>query len=136
MGGFATVDDQPHTVTQSSPLSICNATQQPDAFKSGMQDAGFEFSVPVNDQSTIYYFCGVPGHCQKGMVRDVHKTAIPNHRNKQRRWLTASLPTQFGLINVRPRRFCIGRTCAAGSRRVCGSRPTGSGRGPPRRQLW
>ncbi|TKA56884.1 hypothetical protein B0A53_01285 [Rhodotorula sp. CCFEE 5036] len=57
----------PHTVTQSSALSICNATQQPGAFKSGMQNAGFEFSVPVKDESTIYYFCGVPSHCQKGM---------------------------------------------------------------------
>lgn len=61
---------QPHTVTQSSALSICNATQQPGAFKSGMQNAGFEFSVPVKDESTIYYFCGVPSHCQKGMVRE------------------------------------------------------------------
>lgn len=59
---------QPHTVTQSSTLSICNATQQPGAFKSGMQDAGFRFSVPVKDQSTVYYFCGVPTHCEKGMV--------------------------------------------------------------------
>ncbi|BGP55762.1 hypothetical protein JCM8202_005673 [Rhodotorula sphaerocarpa] len=57
----------PHTVTQSSTLSICNATQQPGAFKSGMQDAGFRFSVPVKDQSTVYYFCGVPTHCEKGM---------------------------------------------------------------------
>ncbi|GAA5983384.1 hypothetical protein JCM10908_000263 [Rhodotorula pacifica] len=57
----------PHTVTQSSALSICNATQQPGAFKSGMQNAGFEFSVPVTDFSTVYYYCGVPNHCQKGM---------------------------------------------------------------------
>ncbi|GAA5863308.1 hypothetical protein JCM3774_000852 [Rhodotorula dairenensis] len=57
----------PHTVTQSSALSICNATQEAGAFKSGMQNAGFEFSVPVKDESTIYYFCGVPTHCQKGM---------------------------------------------------------------------
>lgn len=35
-----------------------------------MQNAGFEFSVPVKDESTVYYFCGVPSHCQKGMVRD------------------------------------------------------------------
>ncbi|BGP24776.1 blue (type 1) copper domain containing protein [Rhodotorula toruloides] len=57
----------PHTVTQSSQLSICNATQQPGAFKSGMQQAGFQMPLTVNDSSTIFYYCAVPNHCQKGM---------------------------------------------------------------------
>jgi hypothetical protein len=96
---------QPHTVTQSSALSICNATQQPGAFKSGMQNAGFEFSVPVKDESTIYYFCGVPSHCQKGMVRDELLALL------RRPLLTKKRPSlQFGLINVRSPRFdCVSR---------------------------
>ncbi|BGP32174.1 hypothetical protein JCM10296v2_003954 [Rhodotorula toruloides] len=57
----------PHTVTQSSQLSICNATQQTGAFKSGMQQAGFQMPLTVNDSSTIFYYCAVPNHCQKGM---------------------------------------------------------------------
>jgi hypothetical protein len=60
---------QPHTVTQSSQLSICNASQQAGAFKSGMQQAGFQMPLTVNDSSTIFYYCAVPNHCQKGMVR-------------------------------------------------------------------
>ncbi|KAK4335438.1 Blue (Type 1) copper domain containing protein [Rhodotorula toruloides] len=57
----------PHTVTQSSQLSICNATQQTGAFNSGMQQAGFQMPLTVNDSSTIFYYCAVPNHCQKGM---------------------------------------------------------------------
>ncbi|POY74584.1 hypothetical protein BMF94_2345 [Rhodotorula taiwanensis] len=68
----------PHTVTQSSALSICNATQETGAFKSGMQNAGFEFSVPVKDRSTVYYFCGVPNHCQKGMFGLINGAVAQN----------------------------------------------------------
>lgn len=68
---------QPHTVTQSSQLSICNASQQAGAFKSGMQQAGFQMPLTVNDSSTIFYYCAVPNHCQKGMVRP-----LSPHRRK------------------------------------------------------
>ncbi|GAA5992611.1 hypothetical protein JCM5350_003671 [Sporobolomyces pararoseus] len=57
----------PHTVTQSSPLEICNASQTAGAYKSGMQDVGFQFPVQISSNSTQTYFCGVPNHCQKGM---------------------------------------------------------------------
>ncbi|GAA5882502.1 hypothetical protein JCM16303_001766 [Sporobolomyces ruberrimus] len=57
----------PHTVTQSSPLEICNASLAQGAFKSGMQNASFQFPVQVSTNSTQTYFCNVPGHCQKGM---------------------------------------------------------------------
>ena len=32
----------PHTVTQSSALTVCNKTSAPGAFASGQQDKGFE----------------------------------------------------------------------------------------------
>ncbi|GAA5965412.1 hypothetical protein JCM3765_004889 [Sporobolomyces pararoseus] len=57
----------PHTVTQSSLLTICNASDVEGAFKSGMQDVGFEFPVKVTTNKTQSYYCGVPNHCQKGM---------------------------------------------------------------------
>jgi len=55
----------PHTVTKSSALNLCNATS--DAFKSGMQNASFTFDQVVNDTEPTFYYCGVPGHCEKGM---------------------------------------------------------------------
>ena len=99
---------QPHTVTQSSALSICNATQQPGAFKSGMQNAGFEFSVPVKDESTVYYFCGVPSHCQKGMVRDTHTLSLLSHETigtmlTEEPYASAVWPDQRALAPLRPR---------------------------------
>jgi hypothetical protein len=57
----------PHTVTESSALTICNASQAPDAFKSGQQNQGFEWNVEIKTSSPKTYFCGVPTHCQKGM---------------------------------------------------------------------
>ncbi|GAA6060493.1 hypothetical protein JCM10212_007124 [Sporobolomyces blumeae] len=57
----------PHTVTQSSPLQICNASQAAGAFKSGMREQGFMFPLEVTTDSPMTYFCGVPMHCQKGM---------------------------------------------------------------------
>ncbi|GAA5894296.1 uncharacterized protein JCM6883_003776 [Sporobolomyces salmoneus] len=57
----------PHTVTQSSLVTICNASNAEGAFKSGQQMAGFKYSVQVKLNKTQPYFCAVPGHCQKGM---------------------------------------------------------------------
>ncbi|CEQ39526.1 SPOSA6832_01069 [Sporobolomyces salmonicolor] len=57
----------PHTVTQSSALTICNASKESGAFKSGKQQKGFQFPVQVTSQATVFYYCGVPTHCEKGM---------------------------------------------------------------------
>ncbi|GAA6020264.1 hypothetical protein JCM11491_003870 [Sporobolomyces phaffii] len=58
----------PHTVTQSSPLEICTASQAEGAFTSGgVRAAGFELPVAVTTNKTVTYFCSVPGHCEKGM---------------------------------------------------------------------
>ncbi|KAI5476937.1 glycosyltransferase family 90 protein [Pseudohyphozyma bogoriensis] len=55
-------------LTQSSALEICNKTLEAGAFASGMQNASFEYPVEIKDASKpIWYFCGVPTHCQKGM---------------------------------------------------------------------
>lgn len=55
-----------HTVTKSSELAICNKTLDLP-FASGVQNKSFVFTQTVNDTNTTYYYCGVPGHCQKGM---------------------------------------------------------------------
>ncbi|BGP40280.1 hypothetical protein JCM10450v2_004260 [Rhodotorula kratochvilovae] len=57
----------PHTVTQSSAGSICNATKEAGAFKSGMQNATFKFPVKVKDEKTVFYYCAVAMHCKMGM---------------------------------------------------------------------
>ncbi|KAM0752924.1 hypothetical protein T439DRAFT_185575 [Meredithblackwellia eburnea MCA 4105] len=58
----------PHTVTQSSALTICNKTLESGAFISGLQNASFEFPVEVaQDTQPTFYYCSVPNHCQKGM---------------------------------------------------------------------
>lgn len=63
----STIEAGPHTVTQSFPLEICNASQAAGAWKSGMQEAGFELPVEVSSNATQTYFCAVPNHCRKGM---------------------------------------------------------------------
>ncbi|KAG2368505.1 hypothetical protein BDR07DRAFT_1269770 [Suillus spraguei] len=55
-----------HTVTKSSELAICNKTSDMP-FASGVQNKSFVFTQQVNDTDTTFYYCGVPGHCQKGM---------------------------------------------------------------------
>jgi plastocyanin len=55
-----------HTVTKSSSLSPCNATQDAP-FASGTQSKGFVFTQIVNDTNPVYFHCAVPTHCSKGM---------------------------------------------------------------------
>lgn len=62
----------PHTVTQSSALEVCNKTSIPTAFASGMQNKSFVFNQVVNDTKPIWFYCGVPGHCQKGMFGGIN----------------------------------------------------------------
>jgi len=60
----------PHTVTQSSALEVCNKTE--NAFASGQQNAGFVFNQVVNTTDPIWFYCGVPEHCQKGMFGGIN----------------------------------------------------------------
>ncbi|CDO68351.1 hypothetical protein BN946_scf184799.g78 [Trametes cinnabarina] len=55
-----------HTVTKSSQLEICNKTSE-QPFASGEQNKPFTFTQVVNDTNPIFFYCGTPGHCQKGM---------------------------------------------------------------------
>ena len=55
-----------HTVTKSSALEICNKTSDAP-FASGEHDAPFTFTQVVNDTNPTFFYCGTPGHCQKGM---------------------------------------------------------------------
>jgi hypothetical protein len=55
-----------HTVTQSSELLPCNKTSD-SPFASGEQNQGFTFSQVVNNTDPTFYYCGTPGHCEKGM---------------------------------------------------------------------
>lgn len=71
-----------HTVTKSSELSPCNKTSD-SPFTSGVQLKDFScqytsfsmdahtycFTVTqvINDTNPLFYYCGVPTHCQKGM---------------------------------------------------------------------
>lgn len=56
-----------HTVTKSSELEICNKTSEAPVFASGEHNATFTFSQVINDTNPIYYYCGTPTHCEKGM---------------------------------------------------------------------
>ncbi|GLB34993.1 hypothetical protein LshimejAT787_0205580 [Lyophyllum shimeji] len=55
-----------HTVTKGSALEPCNKSS--DAlFASGTQVKDFVFTQVVNDTNPTFFYCAVPGHCQKGM---------------------------------------------------------------------
>jgi hypothetical protein len=73
-----------HTVTKSSELTPCNKTSD-SPFTSGEQNKGFmcssfclnrnnhmcslspKVSQVVNDTNPLFFYCGTPTHCQKGM---------------------------------------------------------------------
>ncbi|KAJ7774672.1 glycoamidase [Mycena maculata] len=56
-----------HTVTKSSALTPCNKSSEAPVFATGERDIGFVFSEVVNDTNPIFYYCGTPTHCEKGM---------------------------------------------------------------------
>jgi len=56
-----------HTVTKSSALLPCNKSDEAPVFASGEQNQSFVFTQVVNDTKPTFYYCGTPGHCQKGM---------------------------------------------------------------------
>jgi plastocyanin len=55
-----------HTVTKSSELQLCNKTSDAP-FASGEQNKGFSFTQVVNSTDPTFFYCGTPGHCEKGM---------------------------------------------------------------------
>ncbi|KAF9480126.1 hypothetical protein BDN70DRAFT_805805 [Pholiota conissans] len=55
-----------HTVTKSSELTPCNKTSD-TPFTTGEQNKGFMFTQVVNDTNPLFFYCGTPTHCQKGM---------------------------------------------------------------------
>ncbi|KAG7092422.1 hypothetical protein E1B28_008778 [Marasmius oreades] len=65
----------PHTVTKGSALLPCNKSAEAPAFTSGQQEKGFVYNQVVNDTKPTFYFCGVPGHCQKGMFGMINPTS-------------------------------------------------------------
>jgi len=66
-----------HTVTKSSALLPCNKSSEAPVFASGEQNATFVFTQVVNDTQPIYYYCGTPGHCEKGMFGVINPTMAP-----------------------------------------------------------
>ncbi|KAH8099471.1 hypothetical protein BXZ70DRAFT_973798 [Cristinia sonorae] len=66
-----------HTVTKSSALTLCNKTSD-KLFVSGTHDKGFIFDQVVNDTAPTFYYCGTPGHCQKGMFGVINPPSLAN----------------------------------------------------------
>ncbi|KAJ7273668.1 hypothetical protein B0H12DRAFT_1007567 [Mycena haematopus] len=56
-----------HTVTKSSALLPCNKSSEAPVFASGEHNESFVFTQVVNDTQPTFYYCGTPGHCEKGM---------------------------------------------------------------------
>lgn len=59
-----------HTVTQSSALEVCNKTA--NGFASGQRSAGAVFNQVINDTQPIWFYCGIPGHCEAGMFGGIN----------------------------------------------------------------
>ena len=66
-----------HTVTKSSQLELCNKTSDAP-FASGEQNAPFTFTQVVNSTDTTFFYCGTPGHCQKGMFGMINPPSVYN----------------------------------------------------------
>jgi len=64
-----------HTVTKSSELEICNKTSDAP-FATGEQNMGFTFTQVVNDTNTTFFYCGTPGHCEKGMFGMINPPSV------------------------------------------------------------
>ncbi|THH32109.1 hypothetical protein EUX98_g2068 [Antrodiella citrinella] len=67
-----------HTVTKSSQLEICNKTSDAP-FASGEQNITFTFDQIVNDTSPTFFYCGTPGHCEKGMFGIINPPNVANN---------------------------------------------------------
>jgi len=69
-----------HTVTKSSQLQLCNKTSDAP-FASGEQNKPFMFNQVVNDTNTTFFYCGTPGHCEKGMFGIINPPMATNPGN-------------------------------------------------------
>lgn len=69
-----------HTVTKSSQLEICNKTGDAP-FASGTQNEGFTFTQVVNDTNPVFFYCGTPTHCEKGMFGIINPPSVENNAN-------------------------------------------------------
>jgi len=68
-----------HTATRSSFDSPCTKLTGNGTFSSGVQHNGSYFNVTVLDKSPIWIYCGIPTHCQSGMVAAVNPPTSGNH---------------------------------------------------------
>ncbi|KAI0695912.1 hypothetical protein BC835DRAFT_1406086 [Cytidiella melzeri] len=66
-----------HTVTKSSQLLPCNKTDDAP-FASGTQNKPFTFDEVVNDTTPVFFYCGTPGHCEKGMWGTINPPVATN----------------------------------------------------------
>ena len=91
-----------HTVTKSSALLPCNRTG--DAlFASGVQNKDFIYHQVVNDTKPTYFFCGTPGHCQKGMfgiINPTTKFASPSSVGPQMQSIAQKSPNVAGYADI------------------------------------
>jgi plastocyanin len=60
-----------HSVVQSTKADLCTK-KGPDAFASGVRAPPFTWNITVNSTDPLWYYCGVPTHCQKGMYGAVN----------------------------------------------------------------
>lgn len=61
-----------HSVVQSTKADLCTK-KGPDAFASGSHGPPFSWNITVNSTDPLWYYCGVPNHCQgKGMYAAVN----------------------------------------------------------------
>jgi len=67
-----------HTVTKSSELALCNKTSDAP-FASGEQNKPFTFTQVVNDTNPTFFYCGTPGHCEKGMFGIINPPSVYNN---------------------------------------------------------
>jgi plastocyanin len=82
-----------HTVTKSSQLELCNKTSEAPVFASGEHNASFTFSQVINDTNPIYYYCGTPTHCEKGMFGMIN---APNTTSSGGSSVSDMLPSMLG----------------------------------------
>jgi plastocyanin len=61
-----------HTVTQSTKADLCTKKADPAAFASGSHGAPFTWNITINSTDPLWYYCGLPTHCQKGMYAAIN----------------------------------------------------------------
>jgi plastocyanin len=65
-----------HSVVQSTRATICTKNTETTAFSSGPRPGGAApFNVTITNTKPIWFYCGVPTHCQKGMYGVINPPA-------------------------------------------------------------